>query len=132
MTQQELSHHGELKKRLAICWDRLASLEAAAQPGVRRLTGLPHGPGTRDRVGELAVKIADTRAEAIRLEAELYRSEAAITAYAGAIPDSRTRIILQLRFVKGMEWKEIARFIGGDATAASVEKWARRFLAKAQ
>lgn len=67
----------------------------------------------------------------MRLEAELYRSEAAITAYAGTIPDSRTRIILQLRFVKGWGWKEIARFIGGDATAASVEKWAKRFLAKA-
>ena len=130
MTNEELAHHGELKKKLAICRDRLASLEAAAQPRVQRLTGLPHGTAMRDRVGDLAVKIADTRAEAVRLEAELYRSEAAITAYTSTIPDSRTRIILQLRFVKGMGWKEIARFIGGDATAASVEKWAKRFLAK--
>lgn len=130
MTKQELSHHGELKKQLSICREYAATLEAAARPGAQRLTGLPRVPGFRDKVGDLVVRIADTRAKVTRLERELYRSEAAITAYVATIPDSRTRIILQLRFVRGMGWKEIARFIGGGTTAACVERWARRFLAQ--
>ena len=59
MTLKELNGHFVLRERLARAKEMLASLQAAACPGAQVLTGMPHAPGVRDKVGDLAVEIAD-------------------------------------------------------------------------
>ena len=59
MTLKELNGHFVLRERLARAKEMLASLQAAACPGAQVLTGMPHAPGVSDKVGDLAVEIAD-------------------------------------------------------------------------
>lgn len=112
MTKQELSYHVELKRQLAADLELLASLETRAGPRVQHLDGMPHAPGVRDVVGELAAEVADLKTEISELEAEITRSEKAIMDYIATIKDARTRTIFRLRFIQGMVWKEVAATIG--------------------
>lgn len=45
-------------------------------------------------------------------------------------PDAHMRRILQLRYVQGLSWDEVAARIGGGNTEDSVRKAAGRYLAK--
>lgn len=128
MTKQELSHHVELRKRLAAGLELLASLEAAAGPKAQRLDGFPRAPGVRDQVGDCAAAIADAKTEIARTEAEIARSETAIAAFISTIGDLQTRTIFRLRFLGGMAWKEVATATGGGNTEGSVQKICYRYL----
>ena len=131
MVKQQLSHHVELKKRLAAALELLASLECAATPATPRLDGMPHAPGYQDHVGELAAEIADVKTEIGRLEAEIARSEDSILAYIATIEDIQIRMIFRLRFVRGMSWKDVAAAVGGGNTEGSVKKACYRYIARA-
>ena len=58
MTLEDLNKHLLLREKLEKAQEMLVSLRAAAQPGAARLTGMPHTPGVKDKVGDLAVEIA--------------------------------------------------------------------------
>jgi len=73
---------------------------------------MPHAPGVRDAVGDLAAELADLKTEISELEEEIARSETAIADYIASIKDARTRMIFRLRFIRGMAWKEVAATIG--------------------
>jgi len=112
MTKEELSYHVELCKQLAADLELLATLEARTGPRAQHLDGMPHAPGVRDVVGDLAAELADLKTEINELEAEIAHSEAAIADYISSIKDARTRMIFRLRFIRGMAWKEVAATIG--------------------
>ena len=56
----------------------------------------------------------------------LKRNEAQLLRRIYEIPDSFTRLVLSLRLVDGMQWAQIAFYIGGDATPDSVRRKATR------
>lgn len=128
MTKQELNRHLELVQQLEHCREMLATLEAATCPRAQRLDGMPHAPGIRDGVGDLAAEIADTKAEIEGLQAEIARSEAAAAAWIGTIEDMQTRLIFRLRYIRGFAWKEVAALIGGGNTDKSVRIRAYRYI----
>lgn len=130
MTKEQLTHHAELKKRLAAALELLDSLEYAASPTTPRLDGMPHAPGFRDHVGELAAEIADVKAEIGQLEAEITRSEDSILVYVATIEDIQIRTIFRLRFIRGLPWKDVAAAIGGGNTEGSVKKACSRYIAR--
>lgn len=47
-----------------------------------------------------------------------------------AIPDSEIRLILTMRYINNLEWKQIARKIGGGNTADGVRMIHNRYLDK--
>lgn len=130
MNKEQLIYHAELKKRLAATLELLASLEYAASPAAPRLDGMPHTPGFRDHVGELAAEIADVKTEIGRLEAEITRSEDSILVYIATIEDIQIRMIFRLRFIRGMSWKDVAAAVGGGNTEGSVKKVCHRYIAR--
>lgn len=129
MTKEELSYHVELKKQLAANLELLASLEAAAGPRVQYLDGMPHAPGVRDVVGDLAAEIADVKTEINQLKAEIARSEGEIVDYITSIKDAQTRMIFRLRFIRGMAWKEVAATVGW-ITESGVKSICNRYIAR--
>lgn len=131
MTKEQLTHHAELKKRLAATLELLFSLECAASPTAPRLDGMPHTPGFRDHVGDLAAEIADVKAAIGQLEAEITRSEDSILAYIATVDDVQIRMIFRLRFIRGLSWKDVAAAIGGGNTEGSVKKACYRYIARA-
>lgn len=128
MTRRELDHLFELRKQLEHFRELLATLEAAVGPRAQILDGMPHAPGIRDGVGDLAAEIADTKAEAKSLQDEIACSEAAAAAWIGTIEDMQTRLIFRLRYIRGLPWKDVAALIGGGNTDRSVRIRAYRYI----
>lgn len=128
MSLQELNEHFELRGELATAQSIRASLHDAIYPQSPSLTGMPHGSGASDRVGDLAAEIADIDASIERIKAEIARSEERIMAFIAEIDNAQTRLIFRLRFIRGLQWKEVAAVIGGHNTEVGVKTACYRYL----
>lgn len=128
MTLQELSKYYKLHERLERNREMLSSLYAAAGPGARVITGMPHAPGVQDTVGDLVVEIEEIKGEIERLEIEMGKVEREISGYIETIPDIQTRLIFRLRFLRCMTWDEVADTIGGRNTVNGVKKTCYRYI----
>lgn len=62
-----------------------------------------------------------------RLE-ELMEKREELEEYIAKVPDSMMRMILTLRYVNGLSWRQVAAHIGGGNTADSVRMMHNRFL----
>ncbi len=121
MTLGELNEYFRLMEQLNRARELLRSLEGSAVPGSPVLNGLPGAPGYGDRVGKLAVEIADIRARVRSLEDEAGQKRREIELYVNGIPDDQTRMIFRLRFLRGLRWKDVAAIVGGGNTKDSVK-----------
>ena len=59
MTLQELSKYYDIQMTLEKDREALERLRQRITPASPQLTGMPHTPGVRDKVGDLAVELAD-------------------------------------------------------------------------
>lgn len=128
MTLAKLNQHFELIEKRAKAQDMMRSLREAAYPGAANLTGMPHTPGVKDKVGDLAAEIADLDARIAYLEDKISESESTILPFVRNIDDDQTRLIFRLRFLRGLAWKEVATVIGGHNTEDSVKSICYRHL----
>jgi len=108
--------------------ETLGALEAAVHPGAQRLTGMPHAVGVNDRIGDLAVEIADLRRQIVMLQLELDRERTKLNQFISSIDNDLTRTVFRLRFLRCLTWKEVATVIGGGNTEQTVKKICYRFL----
>lgn len=128
MTLQELNAHYELLEDLDNAQEMLATLHSKAQPGAQVLNGMPHSPGVRDRVGELAAEITDMEARISRLQARIAEEETPILDFVTSIENAEISLIIRLRFIRGLRWKEVAAHIGKWKTEASVRNLCYRYI----
>lgn len=128
MTLSELNQHLELIEKKEKATEMLQSLREAACPGAAALTGMPHATGVKDKVGDLAVEIADMDARIEYLDEEIGKSEKSILPWIATIPDDQTRLIFRLRFLRGLAWKEVAVVVGGRNSEDSVKMACYRYL----
>lgn len=128
MTLTELNQHLELREKLAKAQELLASLRDAATPGAAKLTGMPHAPGVNDKVGDLAVEIADMDARIEYLQAEIQASESGILTFISGVNDDQARMAFRLRFIRGLSWKEVSAILGKYTSESSVKSACYRFL----
>ena len=128
MTLEELNEYFHLLGQLNKARELLSSLEAAAAPRSPRLDGMPHMPGTSDRVGELAAEVADMRARVADLENETRWEGIEVSRFIDSIPDDQARLIFRLRFLRGLSWKEVAAIVGGGNTEPGVKMICYRYL----
>ena len=128
MTIKELSQLYYLNREIERDKRRLAELETGAQSCTANITGMPHGSGLSDKIGNYAAEIADLRgiidANISRCWYDLNRLKRYIT----GIDDSLTRQILTLRFVNGLSWVQVAYSIGGDNTPDGVRMIVTRYI----
>lgn len=127
MTLQELNSHLDMVTQLHEARDRLQSLRDYVLRA-QTYDAMPHGTGTTDKVGTLAIKIAEQEETVKRYERIIRRSEADIKAYIDGIEDNRTNLIFYLRFISGYTWDEVAEVIGGRNTAEAVKAVCYRYL----
>lgn len=128
MTLSELNQHLELVNELARARESLHALRDAAFPGAAVITGMPHTPGYKDKVGDLAVEIVDMETSIMQAEARVKASEEKVNAFILAIDDNQTRLVFRLRFLRGLTWKEVATVIGGRNTEEAVKMVCYRYL----
>lgn len=128
MTLQELSYYFNLREQLMRDEAILESLRATACPGAQVLTGMPHVPGVRDKVGDLAVEIADMEGQIKLLRDTIEREEVRVSEFISTIESDQVRIIFRLRFLRCLTWKEVAGVIGGRNTENAVKSLCYRYL----
>lgn len=128
MTLKELSRYYRLHVQLERNQEMLQSLESAAHPGAQKLTGMPHAVGISDKVGDLAIEIADLKDRIQRLQSELEREEAKLNRFISMIENDQTRMIFRLRFLRCLTWGEVAAVVGGRNTENSVKSICYRYL----
>lgn len=128
MTLEDLNQHLMLREKLNKAEEVLAALRLAAEPGAAKLTGMPHAPGVKDKVGDLAAEIADMSARVDGLLRELAEQEASIEEFISKIEDDQTRMIFRLRFLRGLSWGEVAGILGRFTTESSVKTACYRYF----
>lgn len=128
MTLKELSQLYYLNREIEMDQCRLRKLEAMAQPGGQRLTGMPHTPGVTDKVAFYAAELADLRGviEAKHKRCILERDR--LERYISSIDDSFIRQIFTCRFVSGLPWEQVAACVGGGNTGDNCRMTATRYL----
>ena len=128
MTLQELNTHLQLRMRLSSEEQTLRALQEAAYPKTN-LDGMPKASGLKDRVGDLAVEIADLKERIRYMREEVQRQEAPIKDFLTVVDDGNMRTILRLRFLRCLTWGEVAAVVGGRNTEEGVKAAFYRFLA---
>ena len=128
MTFDELNQHLDMLRDLLRAQERLRRLYDKACPGAQNLDGMPHGSGVRDKVGELAVEIAEYETEVEALRGKVKASGRRVEKFVKSIADRDVRLILRLRFQRGFQWKEIADYCGKYTTEASVKSVVYQFF----
>ena len=130
MTLEKLNGYFRLLAQLNRAREMLASLEVAATPRSPQLDGMPHTPGSGDRVGELTAEITDMRDRVEALAEDTGQKRREIESYVDGIQDDQARHIFRLRFLRGLSWGEVAAIIGGGNTENSVKCICYRYLHK--
>ena len=128
MTLDELNEHLGLLEDLAATRGIRDTFLAKAQPGAASMGGMPHPSGVRDKVGDLAVEIADLDEQIEILEWTVKESEKRIIPFIRTIQDNWTRMVFRLRFLRGLSWGEVAGMFGRQTTEESVKKACYRYL----
>jgi len=126
--KEELSQLYYLNREIEWQQRRLSELEHRATSRPTHITGMPRHKRVTDKVGDFAVEIADLGAQIDvnikRCFSELIR----LTRYIDSLDDSLVRLILSLRYINGLSWRQVALNIGGESTEDSVRMIHNRFL----
>ena len=130
MTLKILNQHLDLRRELAKTERLRESLRAAAEPGAQTLTGMPHAPGYKNKLGNLGPEIADLSREIEKIQVKLNEQEPEIIKFVNSILDRHIRTVFRLRFIHGLDWSEVARIVNGGNTASSVKSVCYRYLRK--
>ena len=89
---------------------------------------MPHVSGVRDKVGDLAVELADMEDRIQYLEAQAQTERLKVEAYCRSIMDARLYLIFRLRFVRCLTWAEIAGKLGKCYTENGVSRMVYNYL----
>lgn len=128
MTIQELSKYYDIQTALEKDREVYDNLRQKAGPASPQLTGMPHVSGVRDKVGDLAVELADMEDRIQYLEAQAQTERLKVEAYCRSIMDARLYLIFRLRFVRCLTWAEIAGKLGKYYTENGVSRMVYNYL----
>lgn len=130
MTKKELSQLFWLNREILEDKRKLLELEAAAEGGTAKITGMPHVSGISNQVERYSIEIAELRDIIDARIRFAWHELNRLNRYIEGVDDPQMRLILSLRFVNGLQWEQVAMSIGGGNTANGVQMAAMRFLEK--
>lgn len=128
MTLQEIYSLYYIKKEIETYKLKIEELQTMAESITQKVTGMPRGGGTSDKVGNAVVAIITYKemlAQAIQKDVELSMK---INEYILTVEDVQLRQIMFLRFIEHMTWREVAMRIGGGNTEDGVRKRCNRYI----
>ena len=128
MTRQDLEKHLKMRRQLMECRDILQNLKRSVGPGTQALTGMPHAPGVKDKVGDLATEITYMERRVAALQAKVDDQAVEVRNFIAGVQDDQMKIILSLRYIRGLTWIEVALVLGGRNTGSGVRPAVWRFF----
>ena len=111
------------KREIERIWERLTSISP-------NLSGMPHGGGVHDKVGEGVVELVAKKEELEAQKRGFEQEEKEINDWIDSVEDLQINLILCLRFREKRSWNEVADEMGGINTEDSCRKMIDRFLEK--
>lgn len=128
MTKKELSQLYYLEKEIKEQQKRIKELETTATSCSSKIAGVPSGTGNSDKIGNYAAQIADLKS-LLDLNLRKYFYELnRLNHYIQSVEDSQMRMILTLRYVRGLTWRQIAKSMGVAGDGSTERKKLDRFL----
>lgn len=106
-------------------WDKLTSISP-------NLSGMPHGGGVHDKLGEGVPELVDKKNELEAQKRGFEQEEKEINDWIDAVDDLQVNLILCLRFREKLTWNEVADQMGGINTDDSCRKMIDRYLEKGE
>ena len=122
MTRQQLEEHRQLQAKLNAARSVYHQLEQKALPGAQRLDGMPRSGGNADKVGELGMELAKQWLDIEKLERAVSVSKIPIERYIETLDDPLTRLVIGLRVLCALSWKEVAVYSGSEQSVETVRK----------
>jgi hypothetical protein len=122
MELRELNQNITLHERLDRAYEMLESLQAKADLQATKMDGMPHGTDVSDKVGNIAIAIADLKARIDVLEDMIAENDEKIRAFANTLADERIQMAIQMRFISGFTWSGTAELLGPRFTENSVKR----------
>ena len=105
--------------------DRLTSISP-------NLSGMPHGGGVHDKLGEGVPDLVDKKRELEEIRRGYEQEEARLNGWIDGIEDLQIQLIFSLRFKERMSWNEVADTVGGNNSEDSVRMTVNRYLEKGE
>jgi hypothetical protein len=133
MTLKELSQLYYLNREIETDRARLEVLRATVSgPSGSNLSGMPKSPAYENRLERCIAEIADLEAIISAKVMQCTHERCRLERYIADIPDSLTRQIFTLRFVNGLNWRQVAAQIGGYNTAKNLSNICYRYIEKTE
>lgn len=108
MTERELMSLIYIQARIEKISERLLELESEDGLGSVNMDGMPHGTTPGNPVERMALARAALHEKLVQLRTELTEKELAIREYINSVDRDDVRLIMELRYVDGREWADIA------------------------
>ena len=132
MTEQELMSLVYIQAKIEKVNERIAELEDEDGLGSVNMDGMPHSKTPGNPVERMALARAALHEELLHLRAELLEKELAIREYIESVEQDDIKLIMELRFVDGMNWQDIAveweERTGKYADRTTLSKKVRKYL----
>lgn len=128
MTLKELSQLYYLNREIEDLTNKIAELEAKATDTSVKITGMPRGSGTGDKIGRAVEELCYYKSKLINRLAQCRIELIRLNDYISVCPDSLTRQILTYRFVNGLSWNQVAASVGCSITCEAAKKIAYRYI----
>ena len=93
-----------------------------------KITGLPHGTGINDKIGNYAAQIADLKVLLDLSLKKCFYELNRLDRYIQSVNDPLVRQIILYLFENHMSWRQIERSIGGNNNSESLRKKLYRYL----
>ncbi len=128
MTVKELEQLPYLEKLIEKEKEHLETLRDAADVKAQVISGMPRASGVSDRIGDAVPRVVDAEKEIERNIEEYIRERDRLKLYIEKAANARIKLILHLRFVRQMQWQQVADEIGGKETEYSVKSFCYRYV----
>ena len=130
MTKEELKEIYYINKEIKMWQKELERLQCKSLVKGQEITDMPFSGGISDKVGDMAIEMADINAIIRGKLAEIQMQRKRIIEYINGIDDSITRQIVYLYCVSNLNWHQVAKSIGEGYTADGVKQTYYRHLKK--
>ena len=122
MNLHDLDRNIKLHERLDRAYDMVESLREKADVQSPNMDGMPHGTDVADKVGNIAVAIADLNARIQWLEDETEKGDEAVREYANTFEDERIQMAIQTRYIGCFSWADTAMLLGPRYSGKSIRR----------
>ena len=117
MTLAELNGHLDMVTQLHSARETLQGLQDRIL-GAQKFDSMPRSSEASRKVENLTILLEAQIDDVNRLEKIVSRSEKSLRTWIDAIPDNRTKVVFNLRFLCGLRWEDVGEYINANSTEA--------------